>query len=420
MVTPILYRTLGSETYGIWATILPIFTWLSFFDLGIGNGLRNVITECVASNEYSKARKYIANAFIVCTIVSFAVTSLLVIIFSVLYFFPNLVDLNFGEDVQYAILLVVIAAIISFVLGLVNNLYHSLQQSHYVTYGQLINSCCIFLMLIPVYFDFFHNDILFTAAVYSVSLILSLFILTYRFFREHRSLLPSLLDINLNPKYMLLKVGLAFLILQLSSLIIFSSDKLIITTFVGPVETSSYDIAYKYFSVVIFMQSILTTPTWGAIADAIAKKDSTWISKAVKIQLFGFSVILMVLLGMLVFSETAFKVWIGSDFDITRSILLWMVIFIVVMSWNNIFSALLSGAGILKFQVYLALLAVLINVPLSISLLLYYKLSAESVLISSSISLSFFALISPFVFKNKIREVKVSAIDHCNSNIQSS
>ncbi|WP_460881861.1 lipopolysaccharide biosynthesis protein [Pseudaeromonas pectinilytica] len=417
MMTPILYKTLGTEKYGVWATILPIFTWFTFFDFGIGNGLRNVITECVALHDYAKARKYISNAFLMCSLFGavFFVLLLLFIFFRLI--FPNLVVIELDKDVLYSVYVVIGAAILAFVFGLINHLHHSLQQSYYVIYSQLLNSVIILLLLCPVYLHFIDNSVLFTSSIYSFSLVSSLIVSAWLFFRKYKFLIPLIEDFNLNPKFFVLKTGSAFFILQLSSLIIFSSDKLMITSFVGAAETSGYDIAYKYFSIVVFLQSIITTPSWGAVADAVARKDTPWIDKAVKIQLGGFVLILILLVSLLLMSSYIFPLWIGTDFKVDKSMLLWMVLFISIMSWNNIFSAMLSGAGVLRFQVLFALMAVVINIPLSITLLVYFELSAESVLMSTSISLSLFAIFAPYVLRKKIQEVKSSVVNCCNSNI---
>ena len=47
---PIVLNYLGDYKYGVWASILNILSWISYFDLGIGNGLRNRLSESLASS----------------------------------------------------------------------------------------------------------------------------------------------------------------------------------------------------------------------------------------------------------------------------------------------------------------------------------------------------------------------------------
>ena len=47
---PVVLNYLGDYKYGVWASILNILSWISYFDLGIGNGLRNRLSESLASS----------------------------------------------------------------------------------------------------------------------------------------------------------------------------------------------------------------------------------------------------------------------------------------------------------------------------------------------------------------------------------
>ena len=62
--TPILLTFLGDERYGIWATILSIITWINFFDVGIGNGLRNLLTKEIACNDQLESHKSVSTSSI--------------------------------------------------------------------------------------------------------------------------------------------------------------------------------------------------------------------------------------------------------------------------------------------------------------------------------------------------------------------
>lgn len=55
LAVPLMIGHLGREQFSIWSTILSVMSWIVFFDLGLGNGLRNQITIAVAKNDYSEA-----------------------------------------------------------------------------------------------------------------------------------------------------------------------------------------------------------------------------------------------------------------------------------------------------------------------------------------------------------------------------
>ena len=51
---PIVLSFLGTEKYGIWSTLLTILSWISYFDIGIGNGLRNKLAESITAGRCKK------------------------------------------------------------------------------------------------------------------------------------------------------------------------------------------------------------------------------------------------------------------------------------------------------------------------------------------------------------------------------
>ena len=63
LAVPLMIRYLGQEQYGIWSTLLSIMSWVVFFDLGIGNGLRNKLAESLAKHQVSEAAGYIASGY---------------------------------------------------------------------------------------------------------------------------------------------------------------------------------------------------------------------------------------------------------------------------------------------------------------------------------------------------------------------
>ncbi len=45
---PVVLGYLGTGLYGIWATVLNVVSWVNYFDIGIGNGLRNKMSAALA------------------------------------------------------------------------------------------------------------------------------------------------------------------------------------------------------------------------------------------------------------------------------------------------------------------------------------------------------------------------------------
>ena len=70
LIIPIMIKFLGNEQYGIWSTLLSIISWIVLFDIGIGNSLRNKISEALVKNDKKKARDYISTAYVLIGLIS--------------------------------------------------------------------------------------------------------------------------------------------------------------------------------------------------------------------------------------------------------------------------------------------------------------------------------------------------------------
>ena len=61
---PLFLKYLGEKDYGIWMTIFSIVSWINTFDLGIGNGLKNKLTENYSKKNFQEMKEYIMTGYI--------------------------------------------------------------------------------------------------------------------------------------------------------------------------------------------------------------------------------------------------------------------------------------------------------------------------------------------------------------------
>ena len=70
---PLFLKYLGQQDYGLWMTIFSIVSWIYTFDLGIGNGLKNKLTESLTKKNYNEAREYITTGYVVLGIIAICI-----------------------------------------------------------------------------------------------------------------------------------------------------------------------------------------------------------------------------------------------------------------------------------------------------------------------------------------------------------
>ena len=73
LIVPLTIDFVNPEQYGIWLTLSSIVQWISYFDLGLGHGLRNKFAEAKANGNHSLASRYISTSYAVFAIVFLSV-----------------------------------------------------------------------------------------------------------------------------------------------------------------------------------------------------------------------------------------------------------------------------------------------------------------------------------------------------------
>lgn len=88
--------------------------------------------------------------------------------------------------------------------------------------------------------------------------------------------------------------GLGFFVIQISScLVIFGAANVFITQFCGPTAVTTYNVAYKFFNLLVIAYTIILSPMWSAYTDAYVKGDMVWIEKTYyrALKLWGISIL---------------------------------------------------------------------------------------------------------------------------------
>ncbi len=391
---PLMIEYLGQKQFGVWSTLITIMSWVLFFDLGIGNGLRNKVSECLAKREIYEAREYIATSYTLIGILSLV---LLVAITICSYFISwqtifntrNISEQILGETVRIALFFV----LVNFWIGLVSSIIGAIQKSSLIVLGQLISSLLIlagvFILTLTK-----TDSIRVMIVIYGISILISNLVLNWWIFQKHSELRPRV-EFKIKKVRPLLSIGSQFLAIQLAALIIFTTDKLIITQLFGPEHVTQYEVISRLFGLILSAHGLLMAPLWSAYTESYHLGDFVWIKNMLYYQLriFGILVIGTLFLGLI--SKQIIQLWIGPDLHITSGITYAMVLFVIISTWNNIFAFFINGIGLIKWQLITALIAMVINIPLSVFFAKYMELGVKGVILGTSTSLLLAAIVLP-------------------------
>lgn len=146
-------------------------------------------------------------------------------------------------------------------------------------------------------------------------------------------------------------------------LFVFQLINIVISRIAGPIAVTQYNIAYKYFNVLVMAVNIVFTPFWSAFTDAYVKQDYTWMRNArSKLEIMGLLCIPVAVL-MVLLSNFLYTYWIGSKVDIPISLSIALAIFAIAQTFGGIYVTLLNGTGKVRIQMLAYLFSSFVALP---------------------------------------------------------
>lgn len=369
ILVPLTIHYINPTQYGIWLTLSSIIGWFAFFDIGLGNGLRNKFAESVSIGNIKLARIYVSTTYaVLLIIVSFIL--LLFFIINHLLDWSNILNApgNMAEELNILALIVFVFFCLQLVLQLINTITTANQQPSMSSLFNFIGSL-FSLIIIFILTKTTTGSLIYLGIGLGLSPIVVLSISSILLYRtSYKAFTPNIRFIDFKYGKELLKIGGEFFIIQIGVMIMFQSDNIIIAHVLGPNEVTVFNVAYKLFFVVIMLFSIFMTPFWSAFTDAYAKGDVKWI-KDVFIKIKKYWLILVVFNLLLLFaSPLIFKLWLGEIVHVSLAISIALTIYVTGYNWLMMYCYLLNGIGKIRLQLYLYIFGAFVNIPLSILL----------------------------------------------------
>ena len=359
--TPILLHYLGEEAYGIWATILSIVNWINYFDVGIANGVRNLLTVHIERQEKEEVSKDVSTAYIALFFISaitFLIGSLIILNMDLHSFFKTEMDVKATFEVSFFFIC------INFILSLSRIILYATHQAEKVSYmtllTQLINLCGILL------FAFCGSgNILYVAILVGMSgMTVNLFYYG-RLCGKNNFLFPHFRMFSRERLRSICNVGVKFFLIQISVMILYSTDSVIITRLFGPANVTPYQTAFSAFGIVNGLYAAAVTPLWAKYAAEKERNNYSGIKKIVRTQEKFMLIVGIILLIEGVCYKPASVIWLQKELNYDPGLIIMMAVYNFCYIWSNIYAIACNGMERIHLQLYLAIIGAVINIPLS-------------------------------------------------------
>lgn len=397
----------NEEVLGVWYTILSLLNWILNFDLGIGNGLRNHLSESLSLGDKEETKRYISSAYF----------SIGIIIIVACLLFPiviHFINLNSLLNIDYSIvsshslyiaaIIVLVGVLIQFWLKLINSILYALQKSSINNFLVLCTNTMILVIVLIFPSGSNETNVIVMAVVHALAVALPLLLATIIiFFGKLRYAIPNIKYITKSHIKKVLSLGGTFFFIQIAYMVIMSTNEFLITQTSGNIYVVEYQAYYKLYSLGSTVFALALTPIWSVITKAKTEGNYTWIMSTYK----KFMLLAIIFYAgeflIIPIMRPLINIWIGADALPSISILTSVLFAILgcLMILNSILSSIANGMGDLKIQTICFMIGAIIKVPLSI-LLVELTNRWDGVIIANIICVGLYCLIQPLLIKRMI------------------
>ncbi len=352
LLVPLLLGYLNAYEYGIWLTLSSILAWVDSLDIGLGNGMRNRVAEAMANGERKTAHAYVSTGFISLALIMGGLIIIGTAISPLIDWYSLIgADPASVPGLDKIVYIAFCIFCLNMIFKCVGNLFMAMQlpaiNTLLVTTGHLLALAIIYVLTLTT-----RGNLLLVAVIYSASpLVVYLLANILTFTKIYRFLTPSLKYFRKEYIVNLLAIGGQFFILQVSGILLFSFVNLLISHRFGPAEVTPYNIAYRYYSLVLLVMNIILTPLWSASTDAYTRGDLQWISKTVRRLLAIIGILLLLLIPMTLLSGFVYRIWINDMVSIPYLMSILIASYVAILMVSLTFSNILNGMGKLRVQI---------------------------------------------------------------------
>ena len=366
ILVPLTINYVNPTRYGIWLTLSSIISWIGFFDLGLGNGMRNRYAEAKANGQLAIADQYISTAYFSISVIM----ALVLIIALFANFFVNWASvLNVPTLYNNELKVVFGVLAVFFSLNVIFKTFSTLLTADQEPgIASIINVLGQFMSLVVIFVlaKVSNGSLLYLALSYSgiptfVILVCSLY--AYYFTRYSR-FRPQIRKVRLSLVRNVMNLGLQFFVIYLCMIIIFQIINVVISRELGPNAVTEYNIAYKYFNVLFSIVAIIVTPFWSAFTDAYSLKDFVWMKRVIRKMEHLWMVSILTILVMVALSNLFYVFWVGSEIHISLELTISLALYFVSMIAGYIYMNLINGIGTIRIQLIIYVVFAIVSAPI--------------------------------------------------------
>ena len=369
---PLTLGYLGAERFGLWMAIASLQAIFAFADFGLGNGVLNTVAEACGRGDHATANRAVRSAFVLQS----SVAATLFLAFWIVYPHVDWSRLLHVSD-PLAVHEAPRALFIFVALFCARSVVQVVQQAQYgQQMGYISNAWTAFGNLAALVALFVaasnHAGVPMLCLAVSGPPVLSGMLNSAWWMATRLSNAAARAgawqaqDAQLGR---MMRVGLLFFLLQVTATLQLGIDPLIVNQVLGPKAVASLALVQKPFELFSILLLLLLQPLWPAYREAITSGDVSWVRKTSR-RALALSLTLAVCIALLMITEGRhlIRIWAGSQVHPDQGLIVAYCTAHLFLASQTPLAYFFNGLGKIRFQLLLAIPAILASILIKILL----------------------------------------------------
>lgn len=360
---PFLIQALGVENYGLWVTLSSIIGWLTIFDFGVGHALKNTVANTLATGAYTDAQKEAQQVF--------KFTSLIAVLFSVLfvlltYYVP------FLKENKTLVLSLYLPIFLSFPMSMGAMILQGARKTHIQSAVALLLPVSVLLFALTCVFFEIQLELKYFIVYFCLFFVFVWYMYWRLAFKEIKAdknfYVDAFYSKLLNKRT---GVGGRFFILQLSSVILYSSGNYLVYNYMGPGAAAEYDTVNKLYFFGLSIFNMVVAIFWPEISYSVANNDFLRVKKIYLIMLRLTFVFTIGAIGVSFFAGDIIKVWTKEKIIVDSLTPFYFAFLVVVQAWAYSGAVVLNAIEKVTGQLIISVISSVFLIPVFFMFLKY-------------------------------------------------
>jgi len=310
---PIILQIIGKKLYGIYILVITLSGYFNIMETGVGTASVKFISQHLIKNEKEEINEILTNSLIFYFLVGLVTATILV---SISLFFVNFFNIppRYLSLTKQTIIFAGIALLIIWPLRLFRKVLEG-NQDYTGTSGATIAFEILNFLLIILFLRKCSNPFLFFVLLKFISQIfLNLFFCVYSY-RRLDFLKVDYYLISKKAFKKIFKFSSILYLCKIIGLLIYNTDKILISIFLNVSSITLYEISYKFHQLVRTVNNLSSSALLPTISSLNSKNDNNKIKEIFfRVQKYTIVLVLPIAISIIIFAKYIVLYWLGPEY----------------------------------------------------------------------------------------------------------